>query len=142
MASHGGPCSATRENLTKTLVKNENPKFSYRNNENDNFHHSRSSNKHVELVYTKYEVKRSIIKGCVPIQPDNPVFSTLTPGGVWDKELYPWPGKFRFLRSYAPQSLPECKCSARASDTAVRKESSTRPSFWRAESLSKRPNSV
>ena len=32
----------------------------------------------VELVYTKYEVKRSIIKedGC--IQPFNPVFDTLT----------------------------------------------------------------
>ena len=52
----------------------------YRNNGNYNFHHSRSSNKHVELVYTKYEVNRSIIKGCVPIQPDNPVFSTLTLG--------------------------------------------------------------
>ena len=41
-------------------------------------HHSRFSNKHVELVYTKYEVKRSIIKGGRRIQPDNPVFDTLT----------------------------------------------------------------
>ena len=75
---HGSPCSATRENLNKTLVKNDNPKFSYRNNENYEIHHGRFSNKHVELVYTKYEVKRSIIKegGC--IQPFNPVFDTLT----------------------------------------------------------------
>ena len=41
-------------------------------------HHGRFSNKRLELVYTKYEVNRSIIKGCVPIQPDNLVFSTLT----------------------------------------------------------------
>ena len=82
VALHGPPCSATRENLTKTLVKNENPKFSYRNNENDNLHHGGSSNKHVELVYTKYEVNRSIIKGGGRIQPfraQNPVFDTLTP---------------------------------------------------------------
>ena len=74
---------ATGQNLTKTLVKNENPKFSYRNNENDNFHHSRSSNKHVELVYTKYEVNRSIIEGGGCIQPcraQNRVFDTLTTG--------------------------------------------------------------
>ena len=59
-------------------MKNDNPKFSYRNNENYEIHHGRFSNKHVELVYTKYEVKRSIIKegGC--IQPFNPVFDTLT----------------------------------------------------------------
>ena len=34
----------------------------------------------LELVYTKYEVKRSIIKGGRRIQPDNPVFDTLTLG--------------------------------------------------------------
>ena len=64
----------------KTLAKNENPKFSYRNNENYQMQHSGFSNNRLELVYTKYEVKRSIIKedGC--IQPNNPVFSTLTGG--------------------------------------------------------------
>ena len=43
-------------------------------------HHGRFSNNRLELVYTKYEVNRSIIKedGC--IQPNNPVFSTLTTG--------------------------------------------------------------
>ena len=40
----------------------------------------RFSNKHLELVYTKYEVNRSIIKDGRCIQPFNPVFSTLTPG--------------------------------------------------------------
>ena len=81
VALHGLPCSATRENLNKTLVKNDNPKFSYRNNENYQMHHGRFSNKHVELVYTKYEVNRSIIEedGC--IQPFNRVFDMLTPGG-------------------------------------------------------------
>ena len=63
-----------------SLAKNENPKFSYRNNENYQMHHSRISNKHVELVYTKYEVNRSIIKGGGRIQPDNPVFGMLTTG--------------------------------------------------------------
>ena len=70
------------ENLNKTLVKNDNPTFSYRNNENYEIHHRRFSNKHVELVYTKYEVKRSIIKegGCIqPFRAQNPVFDTLTP---------------------------------------------------------------
>ena len=38
----------------------------------------RFSNKHLELVYTKYEVNRSIIKDGRCIQPFNPVFSTLT----------------------------------------------------------------
>ena len=52
----------TRENLNKTLVQNDNPKFSYRNNENYEIHHGLFSNKHVELVYTKYEVKRSITR--------------------------------------------------------------------------------
>ena len=75
---HGLPCSATRENLNKTLVKNDNPKFSYRNNENYEIHHRLFSNKHVELVYTKYEVKRSIIKEDVCKQPFNPVFDMLT----------------------------------------------------------------
>ena len=42
----------------------------------------RFSNKHLELVYTKYEVNRSIIKDGRCIQPFNPVFSTLTGGGV------------------------------------------------------------
>ena len=81
VALQGSPCSATRENLNKTLVKNDNPKFSYRNNENYEIHHRRFSNKHVELVYTKYEVKRSIIKegGCIqPFRAQNPVFDTLT----------------------------------------------------------------
>ena len=85
VALHGSPCSATRKNLNKTLVKNENPKFSYRNNENYEIHHGRFSNKHVELVYTKYEVKRSIIKegGCIqPFLAQNPVFDTLTAGLV------------------------------------------------------------
>ena len=59
-------------------MKNENPKFSYRNNENYQIHHGRSSNQRLELVYTKYEVNRSIIKGGGRIQPDNPVFDTLT----------------------------------------------------------------
>ena len=85
VALHGSPCSATRENLNKTLVKNDNPKFSHRNNGNYEIHHRLSSNKHVELVYTKYEVNRSIIKGCMPIQPDNLVFSTLTGDGGWAK---------------------------------------------------------
>ena len=78
VALHGSPGSATRENLNKTLVKNENPKFSYRNNKNCEMHHGRFSNKRLELVYIKYEVNRSIIKedGC--IQPFNPVFDTLT----------------------------------------------------------------
>ena len=61
-------------------MKNDNPKFSYRNNENYEIHHRLSSNKHVELVYTKYEVKRSIIKegGCIqPFPGQNPVFDTL-----------------------------------------------------------------
>ena len=40
----------------------------------------RFSNKHLELVYTKYEVNRSIIKDGRCIQPFNPVFSTLTTG--------------------------------------------------------------
>ena len=40
--------------------------------------HSGFSNNRLELVYTKYEVKRSIIKGGRRIQPDNPVFDTLT----------------------------------------------------------------
>ena len=81
VALHGLPCSATRENLNKTLVKNGNPKFSYRNNENYQIHHGLFSNKHVELVYTKYEVKRSIFKedGCIqPFWAQNPVFDTLT----------------------------------------------------------------
>ena len=67
-------------------MKNENPKFSYRNNENYEMHHGRFSNKRLELVYTKYEVNRSIIKedGC--IQPNNLVFDTLTAD--------PHPGKF------------------------------------------------
>ena len=41
------------------------------------------SNKHLELVYTKYEVNRSIIKDgrCIqPFRAQNPVFSTLTMG--------------------------------------------------------------
>ena len=25
------------------------------------------------------------------------------PGGVWDKQLYPWPGFLIFLRSYGPR---------------------------------------
>ena len=64
-------------------MKNDNPKFSYRNNENYEIHHRLFSNKHVELVYTKYEVKRSIIKedGCIqPFRAQNPVFDTLTSG--------------------------------------------------------------
>ena len=69
---------ATWENLTKTLVKNENPKFSDRNNENYQMHHGRSTNTRLELVYTKYEVNRSIIKVEGRIQPRNLVFSTLT----------------------------------------------------------------
>ena len=77
---HGGPWSATRENLTKTLVKNENPKFSYRNNENYQIHLRLFSNKRLELVYTKYEVNRSIIKGDGCIQPFNRVFDMLTGG--------------------------------------------------------------
>ena len=43
-------------------------------------HHGRFSNNRLELVYTKYEVKRSIIKedGCIqPFRAQNPVFSTL-----------------------------------------------------------------
>ena len=86
VALHGSPCSATRENLNKTIVKNSNPKFSYRNNENCQTHHGLFSNKHVELVYTKYEVKRSIIlKGgwvyTTIFRAQNPVFDTLTPDG-------------------------------------------------------------
>ena len=42
----------------------------------------RFSNKHLELVYTKYEVNRSIIKDGRCIQPFNPVFSTLTAARV------------------------------------------------------------
>ena len=44
-------------------------------------HHGRFSNKHIELVYTKYELNRSIIKedGCIqPFRAQNPVFDTLT----------------------------------------------------------------
>ncbi len=46
-------------------------------------HHGRFSNNRLELVYTKYEVNRSIIKedGCIqPFRAQNPVFSTLTTG--------------------------------------------------------------
>ena len=63
------------------MVKNENPKFSYRNNKNYQIHHRLFSTKRLELVYTKYEVNRSIIKGdgCIqPFRAQNPVFSTLT----------------------------------------------------------------
>ena len=44
-------------------------------------HHGRFSNNRLELVYTKYEVNRSIIKedGCIqPFRAQNPVFDTLT----------------------------------------------------------------
>ena len=59
-------------------MKIQNRKFSYRNIEFHHLHHGGSFTYVLELVYTKYEVNRSIIKGCVPIQPDNLVFSTLT----------------------------------------------------------------
>ena len=28
-----------------------------------------------------------------------------SPGGVWDKQLYPWPGFLIFLRSYAVHDI-------------------------------------
>ena len=36
------------------------------------------SKHHLVVVYTKFEVKRSILEGCRPIQTENPVFETLT----------------------------------------------------------------
>ena len=89
-ALHSAACSATRQNLNKTLGKNENRKFSYRNIEFHHLHLGWSLRQVLELVYTKYEVNRSIIKEGGRIQPDNPVFSTLTMGvrgQQWGKAL-------------------------------------------------------
>ena len=44
-------------------------------------HHGGFSRTHLTVVQTEYEVNRSIIGGCTPIQlspPQNPVFCTLT----------------------------------------------------------------
>ena len=46
-------------------------------------HHGGFSRTHLTVVQTEYEVNRSIIGGCTPIQlspPQNPVFCTLTVG--------------------------------------------------------------
>ena len=46
-------------------------------------HHGGFSRTHLTVVQTEYEVNRSIIGGCSPIQlipPQNPVFCTLTLG--------------------------------------------------------------
>ena len=46
-------------------------------------HHGRISKHYLVVVYTKYEVNRSILDGDMPIQqisPHNPVFEMLTKG--------------------------------------------------------------
>ena len=43
-------------------------------------HHGRISKHYLVVVYTKYEVNRSILDGDMPIQTENPVFEMLT---VW-----------------------------------------------------------
>ena len=45
-------------------------------------HHGHFSKHVLELVYTEYEVHRSIIRHGRPIQLTYPVFGTLTVGGV------------------------------------------------------------
>ena len=68
----------TLANLTKTLAKKSKIKISYRNNAYFFIHHRVISKHHLVVVYTKFEVKRSILEGCRPIQTENPVFETLT----------------------------------------------------------------
>ena len=41
--------------------------------------HGVFSKHHVAVVYTKFEVKRSILEGAMPIQTENPVLEPLTP---------------------------------------------------------------
>ena len=50
----------------------------YRNNGYFIIHHRVFSKHNLAVVYTKFEVKRSILEGCMPIQTENPVFETLT----------------------------------------------------------------
>ena len=74
----------TLANLTKTSAKKSKIKISYRNNAYFFIHHRVISKHHLVVVYTKFEVKRSILEGCRPIQqisPQNPVFETLTTAG-------------------------------------------------------------
>ena len=66
--------------FNKTLGENWKFKFSYRNNAYFFIHHRVFSKHHLVVVYTKFEVKRSILEGCMPIQTENPVFETLTLG--------------------------------------------------------------
>ena len=54
--------------------------FSYRNNVYFLTHHGRISKHHLAVVYTKFEVKRTIIKVSVPVQTENRVFEILTTG--------------------------------------------------------------
>ena len=41
-------------------------------------HHGGFSRTHLTVVQTEYEVNRSIIGGCTPMQAENVVFCTLT----------------------------------------------------------------